>query len=79
MPGGAKNYCVTINNPDQRTKEIYKEPLPAGIKYFVYQIEKGATEGTEHLQGYIQFAKRITMSQIVKEYPHLIVTGKQSI
>lgn len=69
MPG-AKNYTVTINNPDQRTKDLYKEPLPDGILYFVYQIEKGA-EGTEHLQGYIQLAGRMTMTSVKSHYPIL--------
>jgi len=59
MPG-AKNYCFTINNPERLI--LFPDGLPDYITYLVYSLEMGK-EGTRHLQGYIQFAKQISMKK----------------
>jgi len=59
MPG-ARNYCFTINNPEKLL--LFPDGLPPEVKYCVWQLECGA-EGTRHLQGYVQFAKQITMAK----------------
>lgn len=51
--GQGKAWCFTVNNPVH--KSLWPNGLPAGIKYLVYQVERGEN-GTEHLQGYISFA-----------------------
>lgn len=54
-----RNWCFTINNPDERIVEYYKN-MPADemtiyhIKYLVVQLERGQ-HGTRHLQGYLEF------------------------
>lgn len=50
----AKNWCLTINNPLPAERLLLPNGLPPEIGYFVYQIERGA-DGTEHVQGYVQF------------------------
>lgn len=44
---------------------LFPDGLPEDVRYLVYQIEKGE-EGTEHVQGYIQFTKNKRMAAIKK-------------
>lgn len=61
----SKNWCYTLNNPTLLEKESIKgifELNDECIAYHVLQLEEGE-EGTPHLQGYIQFKKRVRMNQ----------------
>ena len=45
------NWVFTINNPTWED-----DPLKwSGVKYIVFQKERGEETGTEHFQGYVQF------------------------
>ena len=65
MADGAKvrAWCFTINNPTH--KVLFPDGLPDGIKYIVYQLERGEA-GTPHLQGYIALARPQRMAWIKK-------------
>lgn len=56
-------WCFTINNPTH--KVLFPDGLPDGIKFIVYQLEKGE-QGTPHLQGYLQLARPQAMSWLKK-------------
>lgn len=58
-----KNWCFTENNCDKLWSE-----LPKGVTYVVHQLEKGK-EGTLHVQGYLQLAKRSYLSAVKKLRP----------
>jgi len=70
MPNGAKCYCFTKNNP---ISSIIFDTLPTEVVYIVYQMEKGA-EGTYHLQGYIQFNSKMTITAITRKWPTFLNT-----
>jgi len=59
----ARAWCFTENNPTR--KVLFPDGLPEGIRYIVYQLEKGEQE-TPHLQGYISLARPQRMSWIQK-------------
>lgn len=59
--GKARAWCFTENNPVRLN--LFPDGLPEGIKYVVYQLERGE-QGTPHLQGYIQFTAPRTMSWV---------------
>lgn len=50
----ARAWCFTVNNPTH--KNLFPNGLPEGIRYVVYQLERGE-QGTPHLQGYISLKK----------------------
>lgn len=58
MPAKQHSFlCFTLNN--------YTEPLPLindKISYICYQRETAPSTGTKHLQGYVQFVRKITMT-----------------
>lgn len=62
MPSGAKNWCFTLNNPVLPDPEQLCTPtLPndwAFLTYRIHQLERGAKDGTLHLQGFCSFSKR---------------------
>lgn len=59
----AKNWCFTINNPEDFEKHLFPDGLPGTIGYIVWQVERG-DEGTEHVQGFIQFLERKRMNAV---------------
>lgn len=59
----ARAWCFTINNPTH--KVLFPDGFPDGIKYIVYQLERG-DQGTPHLQGYIQLSRPQRMSWLKK-------------
>jgi len=62
----SKNWVYTLNNPTLLEKESIKGIHALNeecIAYHVLQLEEGA-EGTPHLQGYLQFSKRMRMNQV---------------
>lgn len=59
-----RNFCFTINNP---TEADTIEPTE-DVRYLVYQLEQGA-EGTPHIQGYIEYHKRMTFTAVKAMFP----------
>ena len=47
------NWCFTLNNYTAEEEEKLKGELP-GVKYIVFQRERGHEKGTPHLQGYLE-------------------------
>ena len=63
MPSGAKRWCFTLNNPTTGERQLLSELGESEhVSYMVYGNEVGS-EGTPHLQGYVQFANRRSMRQ----------------
>lgn len=56
----AKNWVFTVNNPPEGVALPVEDWLAA---YVVWQLEAGDA-GTPHLQGYIQFSERRSLSQV---------------
>lgn len=57
------SWVFTLNNPHlvhDKAELIELQELNV-IKYIVFQLEEGTTEGTPHLQGYLQLPRRRTM------------------
>lgn len=55
MPGHAKNWCFTLNNPQNDiTDQLQATP---DLIYAVWQLEEGAM-GTPHYQGYLMFSAK---------------------
>jgi len=54
-----RRWCITSNNPAAETIQAIRDMDMAarGIRYFVGQLEVG-TEGTVHIQCYVEFAAR---------------------
>jgi len=67
----AKNWCFTFNNYTEDDL-LYMESIGQNIgpnsciNYIVYGKEIAPTSGTPHLQGYVQFKKRLRLSQVKK-------------
>lgn len=59
MPNGAKNWTITLNNYVTPCLEFDSEHM----QYLICGEEVGK-EGTPHLQGYVQFKKRKTLSKV---------------
>lgn len=55
-----RNYCFTVNNPDGLLDVNRWKTKP---RILVYQEEMG-TNGTLHLQGYMEFTQALTINQI---------------
>jgi len=59
-------WCFTLNNP---SKEELDLPLAwEGTKYLVFQLEEGDS-GTPHIQGYVSFTKRCSLSTLKALFP----------
>lgn len=75
----ARNWVFTLNNPDG----LLDPSLWPGAKYCVYQHEIGES-GTEHFQGYVEFAQPKTLKALKQLLPtaHLEIrqgTSEQAI
>jgi len=58
-----RSWCFTINNPTH--KVLFPDGLPEGIRYIVYQLERGE-QGTPHLQGFVLLARPQRMAWLRK-------------
>lgn len=61
----ARNWCWTLNNP---TPEQSLSILSLECQYVIFGKETGAS-GTPHLQGYIQFYKRLRFNAVKRLLP----------
>ena len=65
MPGEAKNWCWTLNDPDE--VELVRLKLDHdGIGYICFQEEIAPTTGRPHLQGYVQLEKKAVLNSAKK-------------
>lgn len=62
----SRSWCFTINNWTEDDVRLVKT---TGATYIVFGFEKGETEGTQHLQGYIEFADAKTLNKMKKLLP----------
>lgn len=72
----AKNWCLTLNNPESPCLGFQEEIM----NFMICGLEIGE-QGTEHIQGYIQFKKPKRLAQLKKMFPraHLeVARGKPS-
>jgi len=65
MPNGAKHWCFTINNPNDKEKS---GDLIIDYDYCILGNEIG-DDGTPHIQGYISMKKKYTLSNMKKIFP----------
>lgn len=70
----SKAWCFTLNNYTEEEKagldalEDESKRSESGINYVIYGIEVGES-GTRHLQGYIEFSRRVRLSGCRKLLP----------
>lgn len=62
----SRNWLGTLNNPDVEGQEFLEKWFTEGkAKYVVGQLERG-TEGTLHIQYFLNFKEPVRMSQLKK-------------
>lgn len=74
----AKNWCFTLNNYTEGYELLIKALYPDSINYLIYGHEIAPTTGTPHLQGYVQFTKKLRLTGIKKLFgpdPHFEVAA----
>lgn len=60
---GAKNWCFTLNNYTENDENLLELLFQNGhVNYIVFGREIGE-EGTPHLQGFVQFKKKLRLRQ----------------
>lgn len=62
----ARNWCFTLNNPDVAVQEVLR--AQAEVRFACGQTEVGEG-GTEHVQGYIEFTKPMSLRGLRKVLP----------
>lgn len=62
----SRNYCFTLNNPDQ----LIDFETSDNVKYAIYSEEIG-DNGNYHFQGYIELKRPVRYTSIVKSIPEL--------
>jgi len=73
--GQCKNWCFTINNYTLTIEQQLQNNT--NIQYLIYGHEEAPTTGTPHLQGYVQFMKKLRRNGVSKErgFKHAFVVG----
>jgi hypothetical protein len=63
MPRSArsKRWCLTLNNPLPEEIEALTDLVPNGTCGYVLLGSERGECGTPHLQGYVEFSKRMTL------------------
>lgn len=64
----SKHWCFTLNNYSH--DDILKISSSSSISKYVFQEEKGEKEETPHLQGYIEFKKKIRPKELFNDKIH---------
>jgi len=67
QPSPAKDWCFTLNNPDERFEE-YDAIWDLDYQYLVFQVELGE-EGTPHVQGFVQLREKLRLTALKKFLP----------
>lgn len=62
QPSPAKDWCFTINNPQDFHQDAL---LELDYSYLVFQVEIGE-EGTPHIQGFVQLERKQRLTAIIK-------------
>ncbi|AWV57063.1 replication-associated protein [Yerba mate-associated circular DNA virus 1] len=62
----ATSFVFTINNPTFNPKDLYIIPLSPYIKYSIWQLENAPSTNTPHIQGYVEFTKRLRHNEFIK-------------
>lgn len=73
-----RNWVFTLNNPgaialDQWGLKLSKR---GGVRYLIFQLERGSN-GTPHLQGYIEFDRPIRLQAVKKILPRAHLEGRR--
>lgn len=55
-----KFWCFTLNNPT--TTDALADAFPSGVKYAIWQLERGELCGTLHLQGYMEMHRSVRLA-----------------
>lgn len=63
MPGGHRRWCFTIHPADDGVAPLLEE-LPAGIRYIVWQLERGHEHERYHFQGYVTFTNSVSIGAV---------------
>lgn len=63
-----RNWCFTINNPDEKDQIILENSLEMECNAFVWQLEEGE-EKTEHIQGCLKFENARSFNSVKKLLP----------
>lgn len=71
-----RNYCFTWNNYPEDHESKLKEL--EDVQYGVFGKEVAPTTGTPHLQGYLQFTKKIGFVTLQSKFPWSITAAKGS-
>lgn len=62
----SNGFCFTLNNyNDEERRYLRQKMVDMGCTYFIMGYETGK-KGTPHIQGYVQFPNKRTMSQLLK-------------
>lgn len=84
----SRRWCFTLNNFTEDEKLYIAQAYVAeegDVQYVIYEEEHTQGEGTPHLQGYIEFAKKVratTVKRIVGQRAHIEIargTPQQNI
>lgn len=67
MSEKCQSYCFTLNN--YTNNELDGLIINTYYDYCCFGFEVGKKKGTPHLQGYVEFPKRIRISTIKNEFP----------
>jgi len=68
----ARNWCFTLNNPDDGLLDTDTPFLPAplpSVTYAVWQLELAPATGTQHLQGYAEFDAPLRLAAVKRWLP----------
>lgn len=66
----SKYFCYTLNNyNDQEEQALQNLSNEQVVTYHTYGREIGSENGTRHLQGYIEFSRRLRFAQVLRLLP----------
>nr|QXP07764.1 MAG: replication associated protein [Arizlama virus] len=74
QPAPAKDWCFTINNPEEWHIDAVEN---FDWTYLVYQVEVGE-EGTPHLQGFMQLREKQRKTALLKHMKHARPEGDET-
>ena len=73
-----RDFCLTINNEPRTDKQLYDYIKSIrGVKYFVFQREKG-TSGTEHIQLYIEYKTPRKFESVKRKFPRAHIEDRRA-